>query len=182
MAFFNDFKKKVSDTTQGAVKATKDWAEINRFNSQIAEEQRKILSAESQIGKMYFEKYGVNCEPPFNEMCAAIAGANEQIEKLQIEIQRVKGLKRCPSCGNDVPITSAFCGNCGTAVATPVQETATAAETLFCANCGAELENGAIFCGSCGHKQTQSELIQAVQQEIENVNITEDAIPETTGN
>jgi ribosomal protein L40E len=152
MALFDDIKKKVSDTTQGAVKATRELAETTRLNSQISEEQRRIANLYSQVGKLYFDKYGAGAEPPFNELCAAITASNERIEKLKLDIQLVKGVKCCPSCGADVPVSSSFCGKCGAAVETPQpqQGERPAEETKRCEKCGAELESGAMFCGSCG--------------------------------
>jgi predicted amidophosphoribosyltransferase len=44
-----------------------------------------------------------------------IVAADKLIAKLQIDIQLVKGVKRCPSCGADVPVSSGFCGKCGSA-------------------------------------------------------------------
>ncbi|MDR1210339.1 MAG: zinc ribbon domain-containing protein [Clostridiales bacterium] len=153
MALFDDIKKKVADTTQGAVKATKEFAETARLNSRISEEQRKIGSLYSQIGKLYYERRREDAEPPFDELCAAITAATEQIEKLQSEIQLVKGVKRCPNCGFDLPLTAVFCGKCGSKVETPEARTEpTAPEVRLCAHCGEELENGAVFCGSCGQK------------------------------
>jgi predicted nucleic acid-binding Zn ribbon protein len=154
MALFDDIKKKVTDTTQGAVKATKELAETARLNSQISEAQRKLANLQSQLGRMYFEKYGAEAEPPFNEICTAIIAANEQIAKLQLDIQMVKGVKHCPNCGNDVPMSSAFCGKCGSAVANPAQvQPVEAVEVLRCVHCGEELESGSLFCGSCGQRQ-----------------------------
>jgi hypothetical protein len=155
MALFDDIKRKVADTTQGAVKATKELAETARLNSQISDEQRKIGNHYSQIGKLYYEQYGNNAEPPFDEMCAAIRAAAAQIDKLQLDVQLVKGVKRCPSCGADVALSAGFCGKCGSKVETsaPAPEpNAATAELRRCANCSAELEAGAVFCGSCGAK------------------------------
>jgi ribosomal protein L40E len=154
MALFDDIKKKVSDTTQSAVKATKELAETTRLNSQISDEQRKIGGLYSQLGKLYFEKYGIEAESPFGEICAAIVASSAQIEKLQMDIQFVKGVKRCQSCGADIPLASGFCGKCGSKVETPVtQPDVVAADIQHCVHCGAEIENEALFCGSCGKKQ-----------------------------
>ena len=155
MALFDDIKKKVADTTQGAVKATKDLADIARLNSQISDAQGKIEGLYRQIGKLYFETCGEMAAEPFGEMCAEITAANAQIAKLQAELQVVKGLKRCPNCGADIPMASGFCGKCGTAVESPAPEPAPVeAAVSYCVHCGAVLENGAVFCGGCGQKQT----------------------------
>ena len=164
MALFDDIKKKVTDSTQSAVKATKELAETSKLNSQISDEQRKIASLYSEVGKQYFAEYGATSGGPLDELCAQIIAANEQIANLQAEIQVIKGVKTCPTCGAELPVTSGFCGKCGTAVETPVVaepepeiEPAAEAEVepqpRFCSNCGTELEDGAMFCGNCGTKQ-----------------------------
>ena len=155
MPLFDEIKKKVSDSTHSAVKATKELAETARLNSQIADEQRKIGSLYAQIGKLYFDKYGTDSEAPFGELCAGIAEANEQIAKLQLSIQLVKGIKRCASCGADVPLAAVFCGKCGSAVAAPSipADDPVVSEVRLCSKCGEKLEEGAMFCASCGQKQ-----------------------------
>lgn len=151
MAFIDGFKKKAQDVAKG----TKDLVETTRLNSQITDEQRKIGNLQTQIGKLYFETYGTEAEAPFKELCEGIAAANEQITKLQLEILIVKGMKRCPKCGADVPIASGFCGKCGSAVETlktPSDSDVPAVNVRHCAKCNAALDDGTMFCGSCGQK------------------------------
>jgi len=50
----------------------------------------------------------------------------------------------CPQCGNQVPVGSKFCNNCGAKIE--------AAGKQFCSQCGAELPPGSKFCGNCGAK------------------------------
>ncbi len=158
MALFDELKKKVVDATQTTVKATKDLAATTRLNAQVADEQRKIEGLYTQIGKLYFEQCDGAAEEPFAELCSAVNESNALIEKLKTEIQIVKGIKVCPNCGNEVPAASAFCGNCGTAVADlVVEEEAEVDETPKCIHCGAEIQEGDMFCGSCGQKQVQPE-------------------------
>ncbi|MFA5536130.1 MAG: zinc ribbon domain-containing protein [Bacillota bacterium] len=155
MALFNDFKKKVVGTTQSAVKATKELAESSKLNSQITDEQRKIEGLYSKLGKLYFETLGDKAEQPLEELCAEIKATQEVITKLQLEVQRIKGIKVCPNCGTELALTAGFCSECGTAVETPVapeEKEPPAEEPNHCTNCGTELEEGALFCSSCGQK------------------------------
>ena len=148
-SLFDEIKKKVVDTTQGAVKATKEMAEASRFYGQINDEKRKINDLHLQIGKTYFEKYGVEAEAPFGEMCKEIVAAYEQIEQLQLEIQRVKGLKNCQNCGEEIALESRFCANCGTE---SQDEALQQADLKQCENCKGMMDSEAVFCSSCGHK------------------------------
>ncbi len=155
MALFNDFKKKVVGTTQSAVKATKDLAESSKLNSQVTDEQRKIEGLYSKLGKLYFEHFGDQAEQPLKELCDEIKTAQEIITGLQLEIQRVKGIKICPNCGAELALTVGFCSECGTAVETPAateEKEPIIEKSKHCASCGAELEEGALFCSSCGQK------------------------------
>jgi predicted nucleic acid-binding Zn ribbon protein len=164
---FDEIKKKVTTTTQNAVKATKDMLETSRLNTQIADEQRKMNNCYTQIGKLYFEKYGAETEAPFDELCAGIISANAQIEKLEWEIQQIKGTKHCPNCGAEISAAAGFCSGCGAAVEiiVPPQDEVDSADGMVstetnaaienvrhCSHCGDVLESGALFCASCGQK------------------------------
>jgi hypothetical protein len=63
----------------------------------------------------------------------------------------------CPSCGNEEPEGSRFCGNCGTpfpaAVEQPDHPAPTEADTADprrCSECGSPVDLDAVFCGECG--------------------------------
>jgi membrane protease subunit (stomatin/prohibitin family) len=67
--------------------------------------------------------------------------------------------KQCPKCGTIVPVTAAFCPNCGTSLQSQQQQgtikcpkcgTESPAGTKFCPNCGTLLEVEKIKCPSCG--------------------------------
>ena len=49
---------------------------------------------------------------------------------------------KCPNCGNKIPATSKFCGNCGTKI-----------EESVCKNCGTKLEKTTKFCPICGTRR-----------------------------
>jgi hypothetical protein len=65
----------------------------------------------------------------------------------------------CAACGSQEPAGSAFCGNCGSSLATPPPQPEPTVETspategpriVTCANCGNEEPDGSEFCGNCG--------------------------------
>ena len=62
----------------------------------------------------------------------------------------------CPSCGNEEPKGTRFCGSCGTPLEPPqphaagTEAVAISATVLTCANCGNEEPEGTRFCGNCG--------------------------------
>jgi Zn finger protein HypA/HybF involved in hydrogenase expression len=155
MALLDNIGKKITATTQNVVRGTKDFTDIARLNSLISDEQRQIAGLHSQIGKLYFETVEHDENTPLGKLCLAIVAANERIAKHQREIREIKGTKKCPSCGADVPLSSAFCGNCGAkteAAATLPKPDAPITDKKFCVNCGAEISDNTAFCTSCGQK------------------------------
>ena len=49
---------------------------------------------------------------------------------------------KCPNCGEEIPDTAKFCGECGTKIE----------KKVCCPECGNELKSGAKFCPECGTK------------------------------
>ena len=179
MGFFDDFGKKISDASQGAIAKTKDFADVAKLNSNISDEERRINNAYQQIGKLYFEMHLEDFEDCFKDHFAAINESLGKIQDYRHQITNIKGVVKCPNCGAEVPKDSAFCSSCGTPVPkqeapvdvpaaeaevvsapeaapveTPVEE-APAVEAPVekkCPSCGATLEDGALFCTNCGTK------------------------------
>jgi len=163
MAFFEDLGKKISDVSQSTMQKGKDFAEVQKLNSSISDEQKKINEALMQIGKLYYSKYKDNADADMVQYINAITEGEAKIEDYKKQIVVIKGVKPCPQCGADVTSTAAFCNSCGakitapettTEAPAPVAEAPTeeAPATVFCTNCGAKLNAGAAFCTSCGTK------------------------------
>jgi hypothetical protein len=143
VAIFGEIGKKITQTTQNAVKGTKDFADTARYNTHIADEERLLSSFYAQLGKKYYEMHSGSPDEAFSSVCALIAESTAKIAGFKDEIQKLKGVKKCSGCGGDVPAGTVFCGVCGydTREASPK-----------CPNCNKELEDNASFCTDCGQK------------------------------
>lgn len=156
MAFFDQLGQKLTQTSQGAVKKTKDMAEVVRLNSAISEEAKKIEAAYREIGKLYYEHCADQDDPVFQTAVAEARRAETSIREMRDTISRLKGVQACPNCGTELSAGTVFCPNCGAKQpdppappAEPVQETA-----AVCPNCGTEMSAGMSFCTSCGARLT----------------------------
>lgn len=153
MGFFDDFSKKISTAGQEAIAKTKDFADVARLNSNISDEENKISSAYSEIGKLYFEIHQNDFEECFESQISAIRESQEKIKEFEQQIVDIKGVVKCPNCGAEVPKTAAFCATCGsTIVRKPVAEDSNVTTEKKCPTCGQTIEDGATFCVSCGAK------------------------------
>jgi len=151
MAIFGELGKKITQTTQSAVKGTKDFADTARLNSIISDEQKLLNSFYIQIGMKYYELTPNSTDENYADLCASITDCLARIDTLNEEVKQIKGIKRCYSCGAEIPITTTFCGVCGYDTRNAPDYVAPAA-SIRCSGCNAELPAGAAFCTGCGQK------------------------------
>lgn len=165
MAFFDQLGQKLSQTSQDAVKKTKDMAEVVRLNSAISEENKKIEAAYREIGKLYYEHCAGQEEagPMFQSAVAVVQQAETSIREMKETIARLKGVQICPGCGSEVAIGALFCTNCG--AKQPDPPAPPVPEGGVCVSCGSPLTPGALFCNNCGTRQPDpsAQPIQAAQ-------------------
>jgi hypothetical protein len=159
MAFFEQVSQKLTQTSQEAVKKTKDMAEIVKLNSAITEEQKKMDSVYCQIGKTYYKNFADKEDEMFQDYIAEISRSEAALLEMKEALRRLKGLQACPSCGNEQPIGQVFCSACGAKLPEkPVEPVPSQEEdTVVCNACGAVLQKGAAFCTSCGAKVEQTD-------------------------
>lgn len=103
----NAFSKEISSRARVV-------SSISKLQSQVASEEQKIKNTYSQIGMLYYEANKGKADAEFAEQCSQITTSGELIDSLKKEIEKLKGLQRCPNCGAVVSINSAFCSSCGT--------------------------------------------------------------------
>lgn len=152
MAFFEEVGKKLTQASQTTIQKTKEIADVTKLNSQISDEENKVRSMYATIGQKYFEMYEEDQEAVFAEDILCIQTAQSKVLELREQINIVKGIKKCSSCGSEIAKTAAFCPACG--AKTPIVEEAVAQEApkKLCPHCNNEVEDSVVFCQNCGGK------------------------------
>lgn len=155
MAFWDEFKKKISTTSKIAVDKTKDLTEIAKLKLSIADLEKKIASSYEKIGRAYAEINADNTEKLLPEEFEAIADATAKIADCTNRLRELKGFVVCASCGKEIACDSNFCNACGAAnekkCEAKVEDEAPVTQKA-CHKCGAALEAGSEFCSECGGK------------------------------
>lgn len=149
MDIFSEIGKRISQTTQSAVKGTKDLADIASINSQISYEQKLLNSFFMQIGKKYYELYHDSAGENFSSLCTSITECMVKITNFRDDIQKIKGIKKCPGCGAEVSLEATFCGTCGYDTRKEPESTE---QFSKCPNCNKEITGDVAFCTECGQK------------------------------
>ncbi|MBR5342660.1 MAG: zinc ribbon domain-containing protein [Oscillospiraceae bacterium] len=143
MALFDGLKGKLADAGQNVSQQTRNMSELARLNNLIAETKRKLSAQCFELGKQYYQAHQADEAPEFPEAVSAIRGLLDEIKESEEAVLLLKGIKKCPTCGTEVPIQSVFCPGCGTQIGTPPR---------CCPACGKEAKEGSLFCVYCGTK------------------------------
>jgi len=151
MPIFDEIGKKISQTTQSALKSTKDMADMSRINTLLAEEQKLLSSFYMQIGKKYFELNPSPEDEDFASLCASAAESFAKVTALEQNIQEIKGIRRCPRCEAGIPVSTPFCGTCGYDTRGD-PDFASPNLPRKCPACNTEVADNMAFCTACGQK------------------------------
>lgn len=113
MAFWDNLSKKASEAADKVAQQAKVISETAKLNSAVSEEERKINTNYSEIGKLYVSLHKDDCEEAFAAMIAAIAESEAKIAEYKEQIKVVKGVVVCEKCNAEMPRGTAFCSACG---------------------------------------------------------------------
>ena len=122
MDFFSKLGDKISSTSKDVAKKAKEVAEIANLSSQVTTKESTIKSIYVEIGKYVYENLKEDAPADIAEKFATIDGLMAEINELKKNIQDLKGVQACPTCGKDVEAGAAFCPGCGNKMPEPVVE------------------------------------------------------------
>lgn len=152
MGIFDDIGKKITQTGQSTVQKAKDFAEVSKLNTQINDEISAMNNYCMQIGRKYYDLYRSNPQDEFAELCGQITASGRKIQVWKEEVQKIKNVRRCPSCNGENDYESKFCRTCGAKLEDDDAPNAAEPGARHCVVCGAQLNEGAQFCVGCGAK------------------------------
>ncbi len=157
MSIFDDLGKKISKAGGNAVEKTKQRTEISRINGRIKEENKKIDESYRKIGEMFVENFREEAPEEFLVFIRQIDESHDNIEKYLEDINKVKGVKKCPSCGTILPDDAHFCSKCGIDFKEAEsrrlsEEEEGSNQIMACPECGAIIKEDVDVCPACGVK------------------------------
>lgn len=152
MAFFEQLGKKITDAGQGVAQSGKNAMDVSRLNSLISDRKKQISQGYAALGEAYFMFHKNDPSPEFPNLMADLNGYFADIKKAENDIKQIRGVVKCPTCGADIAIGSAFCSACGAAA--PVIETGPVIPEGYrrCPQCDKLIPEGNRFCTGCGYK------------------------------
>lgn len=150
MAFFDDLGAMLSKTGQKTVQKANELADITKLNLRTGELNKSVRELYAQLGEQYYVRFHGEPHEALAETCGAIDKLNEELERIRLEIQRIKQIKVCPSCGHENESDARFCCKCSEPLPEHQQQDASVEAGRTCPQCGAPALENALFCTKCG--------------------------------
>ena len=129
----------------------KNITSIEEAEAMIAQEEESKQAVYLEIGKQYYLRHSVDCEPDLKPLVDELVASSGRIAEINQRILALKG-PTCPNCGAPINEESFFCSGCGARLKEEpvVEEPAVSADVVICSNCGREMQKDMRFCTACG--------------------------------
>lgn len=111
MAFWENWKDKVSGTSQGAVRKTKNMGELSRQNSHLQDLGNQMEKQYAEAGRRALQEDPEN--PAYAEFAEAVRAIQEEMDATKARINELRGIVICPECGREVSVDDLYCKGCG---------------------------------------------------------------------
>lgn len=150
MAFMNNMRDRLTQTSQSTAQKARDFSELVKLNGTVSNAEKQISELYGKIG---YEVYCAYCNVPLPEVAELIqqvTDLHQTIEACKAQIKAINTADTCPKCGAKISKGMAFCSGCGHKLI--VEEKPVAERASFCSNCGAQISADLMFCTSCGQK------------------------------
>lgn len=173
MAFLDDVDRTLSNLGRNALKKAKDVSDSARLSGIIREEEEKQKALFVRIGEYVYENELGVLNEPIKEWCDEISASRVRIIKTNEQLTALKGMIKCPQCGESVPARSVFCSACGykfEELDANNGHKREENESGVCPNCRRQVEEGTAFCTYCGTRiptdQPQIEEDEEIPKDI----------------
>lgn len=115
MGFLDDAINKTKEVFDVAYKKTGEVVTIEKQKYNISALKSKREKDYADLGRIYFElvKDSTDLNDETRNLVDAIIEKNEEIARLNQDIQNIKNKRICPNCNANIDINSAYCNNCG---------------------------------------------------------------------
>lgn len=121
MGFFDNLGEKLANTSKDVAAKAKEVADVTKMKMDISSQESRLKTAYGEIGKLFCENAPEELAPEYVPFMQTVTEAKTEIERLKLEIQKLKGTASCEACGAEVAADARFCPVCGAKVEKPVE-------------------------------------------------------------
>ncbi len=113
---YNDIFKQIGSTVTEAgekgLEKAKELRDSARITLEIRNREYSIQKAYRELGRAYYKDHKDDEDQAYDQV-AYIRAAFEEIGEMKASKDELRGIKRCPNCGEPIQNGANFCPNCG---------------------------------------------------------------------
>ncbi len=115
MGFLDDAISKTKEVFDVAYKKTDEVVTVEKQKFNIASLKSKREKDYADLGRVYFElvKNDTDLDDNTRNLVDAIREKNDEIARLNQDIQNIKNKRVCPDCNANIDANSSYCNSCG---------------------------------------------------------------------
>jgi len=113
MDFFSKLGNTISSASKDGLGKAKELRDTAKLSVDIKEREGAIQKMYRELGKAYYHDHKTDAEAEYADRMEAIKAAFEEIGELKAMKDEVRGVRRCPECGQPLNAKAKFCENCG---------------------------------------------------------------------
>lgn len=115
MGFLDDAISKTKEVFDVACKKTDEVVTVEKQKFNIASLKSKREKDYADLGRIYFElvKNDTELDDNTRNLVDAICEKNDEIARLNQDIQNIKNKRVCPECSANIDANSSYCNSCG---------------------------------------------------------------------
>lgn len=112
MEFFDKIGETLVTAGRDVSQKAKDLSGTAKLNLDIKAKEDFLQKQYAEVGRLYYEAHKDDVEPAY-EQFESIREAEESVEQMKKDLLDIKGAKKCPKCGAQVPEEASYCSSCG---------------------------------------------------------------------
>ena len=126
MSLFEDFKKNVTDFTENVAKKSSTVIETQKMKLQKSSLESDLRDCYVALGRLYEKRLASGCDELSDEgrLMEKLASVRSSMAHIDEELRKLKGVVRCPGCGQYISKEFDFCPKCGASVSKAAPEDA----------------------------------------------------------
>ena len=115
MAFIDELKKSAVDFADKAKQKTTKITGITKINLAIKSNESKLAAVYEEIGRLFYlaEREGTDNTEAIATAIMKADKYNADIELAKRDLAKLRDVKNCDACGNEIDRDFAFCNFCG---------------------------------------------------------------------
>lgn len=113
MDFFNKLGETLTNKSKEVAQTARDVKDMATLNAKIGQQENKIRTWYQVIGEKVYRAEKDQDHSGLEAEFSMITEAFAEIGRLKQEIEKIKGVKTCPSCKAEVDEGVKFCPECG---------------------------------------------------------------------